>query len=240
METFPANLSSEDEWNSQPLSQMTNSQESSIPSPVTTTLESLRRFTAGQNSESHSQPSPVTTTLHKLFGCLNDTPTSQSLSQRPESDSSQHSSIFSPVVKPLFTKPDCSCYEDARTLYIKLRNLTPEEKTVSLSIILPLLNKNDLSVMSIEIVNKISKTLGEHCHDKVKSEAHFFRSKRSRDNDDENLSSFGILTKKLKVEPVHLFFEAATQKSGRIHGEHQEKIAKLQATFYESLMKGVN
>ena len=186
---------------------------------------------------SSSIPSPIVTTLDKVLGIRQDSG-SQSLSQMTDS---QTSSIPSPVVTRLDKLFSLNtCHEDIGCMYTRLPQLNPDEKIAFLNILIPLIDKNDLSKLSDEVVNHLSKVLGEYCHEKLKPEADFFRSKRSREDDDEYLSSVGILSKKLKVEQLHVFYEAATGKSGRQPGKHQTKVAPLQATFYESLLKGAN
>ena len=62
--------------------------------------------------------------------------------------------------------------------------------------------------------------------------------KRSREDCDDSPAE--ILSKKLKIEELHIFYEAATGKSGRSLDKTQQKVAPFQATFYESLLKGAN
>lgn len=89
-----------------------------------------------------------------------------------------------------------------------------------------------------ENINKLAKLLGAHCHAEVKSEAHFYRLKRSRE--DGSFSTEEILDKQHNVEVLHSFYEAVTKKSGRVPSEHRHKVAPLQAIFYESVLKGAN
>ena len=102
------------------------------------------------------------------------------------------------------------------------------------------MGKSDLAKLGCNIINHVVHVLGEYCHDKIKTEADYFRLKRSRDEDDDYMTAANVLTKKLKFEPVHVFFEKRTGKSGRFEGKHQSKVAPLQVTFYECLLKGSN
>ena len=115
-------------------------------------------------------------------------------------------------------------------------DLKNEEKTRILNIIIPQLETLDGVVKSN--VNKLAKLIGSFCHPELKNEAHFYRLKRSRD--EVSFAPEEILEKQQNIEILHNFFESATQKSGRQPGENRAKIAAIQATFYESLLKGTN
>ena len=86
------------------------------------------------------------------------------------------------------------------------------------------------------------KLIGAKMSSEIKTEAHYYRSKRSREFDDNLFSNTAeeIIEKDFKINDLHSFFEAATQKSGRTPGPQRHKIACLQANFYESLLKGSN
>ena len=179
-------------------------------------------------------PSPIVTTLGELFN-----------SQQSECSSSQVSSdsFPSPTVmslKNILEKKtvEINCEHNFEFICSKLGELNTGQKNQILSIVLPQVSKSDLQQQSEEQLLHLSKVFGEVCRDKLKKEADSFRMKRSRD--DSDISSVEILSKKLKIEILHQFFESCTGKSGRVHSKNQEKVASYQATFYESLLKGVN
>ena len=182
---------------------------------------------------SSSIPSP------KVIPVERHLPSSQTSSV--PSFSSQTSSLPSPHVtnldKLLGNRP-CPCDHDINQLCSKIESLDSENRNKVLSLLLVKSEKQDLVNMPEETVNHVSKLLGEYCRDKIKSEAASFRFKRSREESD--LSSVEILSKRLKIEPLHIFYECATGKSGRNISKYQEKVAPHQATFYESLLKGAN
>ena len=186
---------------------------------------------------SSSLPSPVP--VHKLHGW-----TSLENSEKQLTDSQVSSLLPSPMVitigQLLSDKNKDTFKCDIKSVYEKLRELAPEEKVSCLNILLPQMGKSDLGKLGGNIINHVAHVLGEYCHDKIKTEADYFRLKRSRDEDDDYMTAANVLTKKLKVEPVHVFFEKSTGKSGRFEGKHQSKVAPLQATFYECLLKGSN
>ena len=115
-------------------------------------------------------------------------------------------------------------------------NYNNEERIKFLNIIIPQLET--LDGITEENVNKLAKLVGNQCHQKLKSEANFYRLKRSRD--EVPFQPAEILEKQHNIEILHIFFESATQKSGRVPGPNREKIAQLQANFYESTLKGTN
>ena len=113
-----------------------------------------------------------------------------------------------------------------------------EERTEVLSFLLLRSDGDSLSYLNVDTINHLSKIFGEYCREKIKTEADNFRFKRSREDGD--LSSVEILSKKLKIEELHIFYESATGKSGRVENINQDKVADHHATFYESLLKGAN
>ena len=189
---------------------------------------------------SSSLPSPVQTTLDKVCGWKVDFD-SQLMS-------SQGSSLaLSPMVTTLGQVLSGQMREAAGKVSVsmehicdRLRAVTKVEKIRCLNILLPQMVKGDLSELGEDIAHHVAKVFGEYCQEKIKKEADYFRSKRSRDEDDDYMSAAGVLTKKLKIEEVHIFYESSTGKSGRKEGKNQDKVAPLQATFYECLLKGSN
>ena len=92
-----------------------------------------------------------------------------------------------------------------------------------------------------ETLLKIVKLLGQQLSVEIKSEANYYRLKRSRE-DNENIfwTPEEKLDKEYLCEKLHVFFESVTGKSGRNPGPQRHKIACIQATFYDSLLKGAN
>ena len=88
---------------------------------------------------------------------------------------------------------------------------------------------------------KIVRLLGHELRSEIKSEANYFRSKKSREEEETLLKTPAeILSTEYKCEKLHLFFESVTGKSGRNPGPQQHKIACIQANFYECCLKGAN
>ena len=183
---------------------------SSLPSPRILTLES--RLTSSQTS---SVPS---------------------FCSQPSSLPSTRMMSLDKLINSGVTPCPCTC--DVSQLLSKLEEFSLEDKIQVLSALILRSDKSSLLAMNDENVNHLSKIFGEYCRDKIKSEADIFRFKRSREDCD--LSSVDILSKKLKIEPLHIFYESATGKSGRSYNKFQEKVAPHHATFYESLLKGAN
>ena len=190
---------------------------------------------SGSSNEESIGPSPLISSISqsKL--------TSPAIARNP----SESSSITpSPVIMSLSTAlqrnttESCQCHHHVDSLLSKFDQLNISDRNEFFGRLIIKCEKSDLENLSEEIVNHLSRLLGELCRDKIKEEADRFRFKRSRD-DEDSLSS-EILSKKLKIEQLHIFFEAATGKSGRMDSKNQEKVATYQATFYESLLKGAN
>ena len=118
----------------------------------------------------------------------------------------------------------------------KFGDILHSEKIRILNEIIPQLDS--LEGVMKENLYKLTKLLGYYCHSEVKSEANFYRLKRSRE--DVPFPPTEILEKQHGIEILHLFFEAVTHKSGRVEGENREKVAPIQATYYESFLKGTN
>ena len=157
---------------------------------------------------------------------------------------SQESYQLSPL--EMLTPDELQCCEDPISHDIRLeekrfehlKNSSDEEKIKVLNIIIPHLET--LSGLSCENFLSLVQLVGNHCYEDVRKEANYFRSAESRDLEKTLFSAPDILENKLKIEPLHVFFEACTRKSGRKEGEHREAIAGFQADFYESLLKGAN
>ena len=185
-------------------------------------------------------PSPLVGTLDDLDSSQQSV---QNSSQVSLAVNSQCSSVPSPAIVSLnqMLRGSQSVQHppsDACEFGSNLENLNMEQKRKVFAIVMPQMNKTDLQNQSENVLLHISKIFGEFCRDKIKLEADSFRLKRSRDDSDR--SSVDILSKKLKIEEIHCFFEAATGKSGRVHHRNQHKVANFQATFYESLLKAGN
>ena len=192
-----------------------------------------------QEFSDNSQPSITPSPLFANFDDLNSS--QKSLSDF--SQLSQPSSIPSPTVTTLnkmlqSQTVHSDCKHDFDFICSNLTNLNPDQKAQVFAIVMPQLNKSDLQLQSEQLLLHLSKIFGEFCRDKIRHEADNFRMKRSLD--DTDCSSVEILSKRLKIEELHAFFESATGKSGRLHHKNQVKIAECQATFYESLLKGSN
>ena len=190
---------------------------------------------SGSSNEESIGPSPLISSI------------SQSKLKSPAiaRNPSESSSITpSPVIMSLSaalqrnTTESCQCHHNVDSLLSKFDQLNISDRNEFFGRLIIKCEKSYLKNLSEEIVNHLSRLLGELCRDKIKEEADRFRFKRSRD-DEDSLSS-EILSKKLKIEQLHIFFEAATGKSGRMDSKNQEKVATYQATFYESLLKGAN
>ena len=113
---------------------MTSSQtSSSIPSPVTTSLDKVRGWVVDSqltNSQGSSiLPSPVVTTLGQII--------SNQLGDAQQIDMGK--------------------------IYNKLKEVTAAEKVACLNILLPQMIKSDLSEMGADTVNHVAHVLGEHC-----------------------------------------------------------------------------
>ena len=161
------------------------------------------------NSQTSSiTPSPVVTTLDRLLG---SSQTSSVLSS-----GSPKSSLPSPALTTLdklFPTESNSCDHDINYLCSKLEHLSPNDRKKTLSVLIAQIDKNDLKELEEQSINKLSKVFGEYCREKIKHEADNFRYKRSREDGDK--TSEEILSKRLNIEQLHIFYEAATGKSGR-------------------------
>ena len=96
----------------------------------------------------------------------------------------------------------------------------------------------NLNGVKSENIVSLTSLIGSHFSTEVKAEAYRHRLVRARE--DESFSVEEILDKEHKIEGLHVFFESITRKSGRKAGPHREKVASLQATFYEAVLKGSN
>ena len=96
----------------------------------------------------------------------------------------------------------------------------------------------NLEGLNKENINRLAQLLGSHLSAEVKLEADYHRCVRACD--DESFSAAEVLDKELKIEALHVLFESLTKKSGRQPGPNREKIACLQASYYESILKGAN
>ena len=140
-------------------------------------------------------------------------------------------SFLSSIPSPVYLKIGNFLSED------NFDGLKNEENIKILNVIIPKLTSID-GILEAN-VNHLVKLIGSHCHQKIKSEAQFYRLKRSRE-DDVSFQPEEILDKQQNIELLHVFFDSVTQKGGRQPGENRGKIAQLQANFYESILKGTN
>ena len=98
-----------------------------------------------------------------------------------------------------------------------------------------------MAMLKEETLMKIVKMLGQQLSLEIKSEANFYRFKRSREEEETWFwTPEEMLDKVYHSEKLHVFFESVTGKSGRIPGPQRHKVACIQATFYETLLKGAN
>ena len=179
-------------------------------------------------------PSPVVTTLGEKI-------TLSQASSSPSPCSQTSSFLPSPMVttlNKLVRNVECSCGNGIDALCSKLEKLSSVDRNHVLGLLISKCEKDDLKQLKESEINHLSKVFGEYCREKIKSEADTFRFKRSREDSDS--SSVEILSNKLKIEQIHIFFESATGKTGRSKHNKQEKVANYQATFYECLLKAAN
>ena len=165
-------------------------------------------------------PSPAVTTLGKHL-------MSSQTSSVPSQCSQTSSCLPSPMVTTLGNlKESFDRAHNIDSLCTKLDKLDTDGRSKALVCLLKNCDKEDLKRMDEQTINHLSKIFGEHCRDKIKAEADAFRFKRSREDGD--LSSTEILSKKLCIEELHVFYESATGKSGRRKDKNQEKVAEYQ------------
>ena len=114
------------------------------------------------------------------------------------------------------------------------------EATAVLNSIIPHLHNLD-GVLE-ENVTMLIRLIGSHLNSEIKAEANYYRSKQSRDFDNNLMSSLPeeIIEKEYSNNNLHVFFESSTKKSGRLPGPQRRKVALLQANYYESILKGCN
>ena len=117
-----------------------------------------------------------------------------------------------------------------------ISNLEHEDVVRVLNVAIP--QVQNLNGVSEENLNRMAHLLGSQFCPEVKSEANSMRGTHPRDG--ESFCASELLDKEHKIEGLHIFFEAATKKSGRKPGPNREKIASIQANFYESILKGAN
>ena len=210
-----------------------------LPSPR---IETLVSSNINESQTSLSVPSNGSPQNSSLAG-------SQSSSLSCSHPSSFPSPNVTSLEKLLASSPtSVDALDDAKKICSFLEKTSFEGKMQVFSFLTLQCDGQSLARLNEETINHLSNIFGEFCREKIRHEADTFRFKRSRE--DTDLSSVEILSKRLKIEQLHIFYESATGKSGRslynwqdkvtIHQDWQEKVANHQATFYESLLKGAN
>ena len=151
---------------------------------------------------------------------------------------SQGSSFPSPLQMSTANLNRTFSFPEARE--IESQRSCPQHK--SLEILIPKLQASDLNLIHKSSRLQLFSLLGQSLKSELKKEAELYRHPDSRNKVPVTIQSSETL-KLYKIEELLIFFESCTGKSGRVDEGNEvtkEKVAAIQSTFYETLLKGAN